>query len=536
MDLLLLHPPAAKAAEPPLGTAILLGHLRQAGFAVAALDANLDAFLHLLDPQQLALAAGSAPPAALRRAMGNAPRALQLLRSAAAGDSFARYSAAVHHLNQALQAYSGQGPERLTLGDYSHAGLSEFSPEDLERLTAGSVSTLFAGYFRSVLLPRITALAPRFLAISVNYRHQILPAFELAGLLRRALPELRLVGGGGIFSAWRSELRCRNLRFSAFDHIVFGPGEGPLSDLAAGCSDDDYFLEGGETVAFRPDYSFAAVGDYLSPRPVLQVSASRGCYWRRCQFCPEAATPTHPYSSLTPAEFPKLLRWLQKEHGVQHFHLTDNAIPVKVLKALAAEPNDNRALSWHGFVRFERALLDESLVAGLAAGGCRLLQLGLESGSQVLLDRIGKGTRLEEVSRILANLQRAGIASYVYVMLGVPGENEADAEQTLEFLQAHAEAIGFLNLAIMNLPRESELLTSPQAAGIAALAPLPEGEPLGLYRGFTPVSGWGRSEARRFLQQRLLASPAIRAIVQRTPPLFTSNHAFLFGSKPVEKL
>jgi Radical SAM superfamily len=227
---------------------------------------------------------------------------------------------------------------------------------------------------------------------------------------------------------------------------------------------------------------------------------------------------------------------LQRQHGVEHFHLTDNALPVPVLKALATPAAEGPGYSWHGFVRFEPALLDEALVAGLAGGGCRLLQLGLESGSQSLLDRIGKGTRLEQVSRILANLQRAGIASYVYVMLGVPGETESDAERTLEFLERHAESIGFLNLAIMNLPRESELLASPQAAGIATLLPLSEDEPLGLYRGFTPVSGWGRSEARRFLQQRLLASPAIRAIAQRTPPLFTSNHAFLFGSKAVEKL
>lgn len=535
MDILLLHPPAAKAAEPPLGTAVLLGHLRQAGFCADAIDANLDAYLHLLAPQALQQAAGPAPAPGLRRAIRNAPRALQLLRSPAAADSFARYSAAVHHLNQALQAHAGDGGERLTLGDYSHAGLSEFAPEDLARLTAGEVGTLFAPYFRQQLLPRVAALAPRILALSINYRHQILPAFELAGLLRRAFPKLILVGGGGIFSAWRSELRRRNLSFAGFDHLVFGPGEAPLSALAAGGA-LDYFLEGRSPVAFVPDYSFAPIGAYLSPRPVLQVSASRGCYWRGCLFCPEAATPTHPYSSLAAAEFPQLLRSLRRQYGVEHFHLTDNAIPVPVLKALATPAASGTGFSWHGFVRFEPALLDERLLAGLAAGGCRLLQLGLESGSQALLDRIGKGTRLEQVSRILANLQRAGIASYVYVMLGVPGETEADAERTLAFLEAHAESIGFLNLAIMNLPRESELLAAPEQAGIAQLSPLPENEPLGLYRGFTPTGGWGRSEARRFLQQRLLASPNIRAIVQRTPPLFTSNHAFLFGAKTVEKL
>jgi hypothetical protein len=260
--------------------------------------------------------------------------------------------------------------------------------------------------------------------------------------------------------------------------------------------------------------------------PVLPVSASRGCYWHRCLFCPEAAAPTQPYAVLPAASFPELLGELAGRHGVRHFHFTDNALPVSVLRRLAVG-GIPPGLSWHGFVRFEKALLDPDLVAGLAASGCTMLQLGLESGSQRVLDRLRKGTQLAEVAAILANLKSSGIASYVYVMLGTPGETAEDADLTLRFLEAHAGAIGFLNLAIMNLPRESGLLTDP-AAGIADSELLGEDEPLGLYRSFAPAAGWGRREARRFLDRRLLASPAVRTIIQRTPPLFTSNHAFLF--------
>jgi len=44
-DLLLIHPPAARAAEPPLGTAVLLSHLRRGGATAEAIDANLEAHL-----------------------------------------------------------------------------------------------------------------------------------------------------------------------------------------------------------------------------------------------------------------------------------------------------------------------------------------------------------------------------------------------------------------------------------------------------------------------------------------------------------
>ncbi|OHB28716.1 MAG: radical SAM protein [Desulfuromonadaceae bacterium GWC2_58_13] len=530
MDILLLNPPATKAGEPPLGLAVLLGFLRSRGLQTDAIDANLDACLYLLDEERLRRAAGPTPSTALRRALNHTARSLRFLRTPAACRSFSRYQTAVHHLNHALGAYTPpEGEERLTLGDYTHDGLSEFVPTDLERVLRGEAVTLFDDYFRQQLLPQVLQRAPKMVGISVNYRHQVIPAFALAGLLRRHCPGLTLVGGGGMLSSWRSALKEQSLRFSTFSHLVFGPGEASLEALAKGIGPTDYFLEDPAVVAFEPDFSFASPTAYLSPKPILPVSASRGCYWRRCLFCPEAASPTHPYAGSEPGAFVDLLTTLAARYGVRHFHLTDNAVPIPVLREMVIRREELAGIGWHGFIRFEQDLLDPGFVSGLAASGCRVLQLGLESGSQRVLDRLRKGTRLEEVARMLDNLRRAGIATYVYIMLGTPGETREDAELTLRFLERHAGAINYLNLAIMNLPRESRLLDDPSATGIDASAPLSEEAPLGLYRSFVPASGWGRGEARRFLQQRLLGSPVIREIVNRVPPYFTSNHAFLFS-------
>jgi hypothetical protein len=91
--------------------------------------------------------------------------------------------------------------------------------------------------------------------------------------------------------------------------------------------------------------------------------------------------------------------------------------------------------------------------------------------------------------------------------------------------------IDYLNLSIMNLPRGSELLDQPQQHGIETSRLLSEAAPLGLYQSFSATGDWDRKAARRFLDQRLLGEAAIRAIVQRTPPWFTSNHAHFFGKR-----
>jgi hypothetical protein len=528
-DVLLIHPPATRPAEPPLGTGVLLTHLRRRGIRAEAIDANLEAYHHLLEEERLSAAAGPSASTTVRRAVRHAARALSFLRSPAAA-SFPRYAAAARHLNAALSAHRGEcRSERLTLGDYTHGGLSEFSPPDLSRVADGREGTVFGGYFRENLIPRVAGLRPRCVGISVNFRHQVLPAFELAGLLRRALPGVPVVGGGGMLTSWERPLIAAGRRLPAFTRLVFGPGEGALASVATGdASRDDYFLRGSGETEFLPDFGFADLRGYLSPEPVLPLAASRGCYWGRCGFCPEAVAPTHPHRAHDPAMVPELLRELSLRYGVARFHLTDNAIPPRTLRALAARADALRGLSWHGFARFERDLLAPGTAAGLAAAGCAMLQLGLESGSQPLLDRMGKGTRVSEASAILANLQAAGIATYVYVMLGAPGETAEDAEATLAFLERHAAEIDFLNLSILNLPREAEGETVSGGDGAERDRAGREDETLGLYRPVPPTAGWGRPQARRFLSRRILGSPVLRGIVARTPPGFASNHAFFF--------
>ena len=528
-DILLIQPPALKPAEPPLSLAILSAAIKARSLKVAAIDANLDAFQFLLDADRLASLVGNHPPTAVKRALVHQQKSLNLLRPGDPGVSLARYGTAVRYMNQLLALWSQRNAaQRLTLGDYQHTGLSPFSPTHLRALAEGEEKTLFHEYFLTKLLPRVEQLQPRLISLSINFLHQALPAFELAGMLRRCLPQATLVAGGGLISSWQEPLRRHHLQLPPFDRVIFGPGEAVLPELVAGHAKADYFLADNSQIGFAPDFDFALWDQYFSPQSVLPLSASRGCYWQNCLFCPEAAAPVHPYAVSAAADFVQMMQTLADRYSVRFFHLTDNAIPVNILKELAARRDTLKKLSWFGFVRFEKALEDADFVRQLAASGCRMLQLGLESGSQQVLDRLGKGIHLDGAARILENLQGAGIASYVYIMLGTPGEQQQDAELTLDFLEQHAARIGFLNLSIMNLPRNSELLDDPSQYGIASAQPMGEEGMLGLYSQFQPLNGWDRAAARRFLDRRLLGSPAIRQIVKRTPPMFTSNHAVFF--------
>jgi radical SAM superfamily enzyme YgiQ (UPF0313 family) len=176
------------------------------------------------------------------------------------------------------------------------------------------------------------------------------------------------------------------------------------------------------------------------------------------------------------------------------------------------------AVPWYSFARADRQLADPAFCRRLKESGCLMLKLGLESGDQGVLDAMDKGIDLALVARVLTALKQAGIATYVYLLFGTPSESLAEARKTLTFIAEHHEAVTFLNLAIFNMP-----VCSPEAKTMA-VHNFYEGD-LSLYTDFVHPRGWGRKEIRVFLDKEFKRHPAITPIIQRDPPLFTSNHA-----------
>lgn len=79
--------------------------------------------------------------------------------------------------------------------------------------------------------------------------------------------------------------------------------------------------------------------------------------------------------------------------------------------------------------------LDEETVALLAEMGCYRLWLGAESGSQKVLDAMGRRTNAGRAGEMIRLLKKHGIQSGVFIMLGYEGEEIADLDDTVRFLR-----------------------------------------------------------------------------------------------------
>jgi radical SAM superfamily enzyme YgiQ (UPF0313 family) len=331
----------------------------------------------------------------------------------------------------------------------------------------------------------------------------------MIGFLKRECPEVKLVLGGGLVTSWIRRPLWKNPFEGLVDHLVAGPGEIPLLSLMGVTQSGDNH--------YSPNYDSLPVRDYLAPGPILPYSSSSGCYWNRCSFCPERAEG-NPCAAI-PAEevIADLLRLVDRQNPVL-IHLLDNAISPSLMKAITKHPP---GVPWYGFARITRHLTDLDFCFALRRSGCVMLKLGLESGDQTVLDSLQKGIHLEEASSALKNLEKAGIATYVYLLFGTPPEGLIEARRTLEFVVKHHECIGFLNLAIFNMP-----IHGPETRKMETKS-FYEGD-LSLYASFDHPKGWSRRLIRQFLDKEFKRHPAIAPILRRDPPVFTSNHAPFF--------
>ena len=502
--IILIHPPVAKPSEPPAGIAKLSACLKINGVSHQVIDANLEGMLYLVR----ATAQDGAPYGRWNvRACKNLEENLTALRNHATYASKSRYSRAVLDVNHVLNLAGKPYGVNLSLSDYADNKRSPVKSGDLIQAAENPEANFFYPYFTGRLTQVITE-SPEFIGFSLNFLSQALCTMAMIGFIKKIHPRQKIILGGSLTTSWVQITGRTNLFPGLVDEVVAGAGEQKLLTLF-GITD----VQSGAST----DYRLLMENQYLSPGFILPYSAARGCWWRKCTFCPEKAE-ANPYLPQPVSSVTEELQMLSRLTHPSLIHLLDSSIAPSLLKALAGEPP---GVPWYGFTRVTPHLTDKDFCQALKASGCAMLKIGIESGDQTVLDYLNKGIDLHEVSAALRALKQAGIATYCYFLFGTPPETESSAVKTLDFVSRHHDCIDFLNLAIFNLPT-----TSVEAQNLAT-NDFYEAD-LSLYNSFHHPGGWQRPDVRNFLTKIFKKHPSITPIVRHTPEFFTSNHAPFF--------
>lgn len=500
--ILLINPPVAKPCEPPASIARLGGALRDAGIDWSLVDLNL---LCLLDQFELPC---DYDDTWSTRAWKNRYANLESVRSTGTFRSPDRYRRAVQDLNRVISNAGRNSGLDVTLENYTSSQLSPLSSSDLLESAEKFQKNHFFSSFSSHLEKYLAEHDTDYIGLSLSYLSQALTGFAVIGHIRSVRPDIKLVVGGGLVTSWMNSPNWNDPFSGLIDHCIAGAGETELLQIL------------GRTAEERLgsyDYDDLPLDHYLAPGRVLPYAATYGCYWKRCKFCPDYAEDSCYLAKSADGAVDELAG-LVESYNPSLIHLLDNALSPALLKQLVER---SPGVAWYGFVRFEKNLEDLDFCRALRRCGCSMLKLGLESGSQRVLDQLDKGINLKRAATVLNNLHRCGIATYVYLLFGTPAETEDDALMTLDFVRKHHETITFFNLAIFNMP-----VCGSEAAHIGTR--FSDGD-LSLYCDFEHPRGWDRRHVRDFLQKQFRKDPLVRPIELRNPGVFGSNHAPFFG-------
>ncbi|MBL8899963.1 MAG: aspartyl/asparaginyl beta-hydroxylase domain-containing protein [Planctomycetes bacterium] len=313
------------------------------------------------------------------------------------------------------------------------------------------------------LLDAVLARDPEAVGICVAFPEQGVDALRLLRALRRRRPDLHLCVGGPLITQFAERWLADGWLLDHCDSVCIGDGETALVELCealegrrpldsvrnlwrrdaqghlrqpAGPPQLERFEE-----LPSPRFESADLRMALTPEPIYPLMLSRGCYWGRCTFC--SIGWRENYRAAAEAKIAADARELARRYGARYVQLQDSSVPPRAARLLAETiASEDLGLYWVGGFKLERCLLEEEYCRTLAAGGCRSLQIGLESASQRVLDRMDKGYRAADAPRMLANLHRAGIAPELLWFVGFPTETRAEALETLEFLDRHRDLYG----------------------------------------------------------------------------------------------
>jgi hypothetical protein len=373
----------------------------------------------------------------------------------------------------------------LTLSFSESGGLQSSSPQDIGYWAQDSRSNPFRDFLEKDTLPRIAAASPALVGISVTYSSQVLAAATLSVLIHERLPGVPIVYGGSMPTRWYNDLESLPQVFDWCDYLVAFEGEMALSALWSVLKGKGK-LEHVPNLAYRergrilktalsfqdlnalptPDYRGLPLDLYLSPEPVLLLSTSRGCYWSRCRFCSVSPSMRLRYRVRDPDLVHRDILTLYSTYGARCISFADDCVAPSTLGRIADKlRRRGPRISWQCEVRFEPAL-DRKLLRSMRRAGCVNLIFGLESYCGRVLSLMDKGTRTEEIKRIVTDCRKVGIAFNLQLFFGFPGETLAEAETTLEFVQQQLHGAATIGGGVFELQKGSRLAEEPSAFGL----------------------------------------------------------------------
>ncbi|MBI4956731.1 MAG: radical SAM protein [Myxococcales bacterium] len=191
-------------------------------------------------------------------------------------------------------------------------------------------------------------------------------------------------------------------------------------------------VEGPPRAAVPDLDALACPHDYFDTHIAM---TSRGCPWA-CTFCGAETSWGRGFRALSVERVVDMLERAVGRLPVKMVQIKDDTFTTDKKRVVAiCERIRARGLSFFWSCDTRVDLLTEPLLRAMRLAGCERLSLGVETGSQRILDAIDKKITVAEIVRSTELAKAVGIKVRYYMMLGNRGETAETFAETLAFLE-----------------------------------------------------------------------------------------------------
>jgi len=171
---------------------------------------------------------------------------------------------------------------------------------------------------------------------------------------------------------------------------------------------------------------------YSNAQPIF---TSRGCPGM-CTYCNSHQTFNRVFRARSAENVVNEIECLVRECKTREIHIWDDNFLTDKKRVFAISDNIKKRnlkvkFAFPNGVRAD--FIDKDVIGALKNMGAYSVAIGVESGSQEVLEKARKGIKLEKMEEALRLIKESGLESWAFFIIGLPGENADSIRKTIEF-------------------------------------------------------------------------------------------------------
>lgn len=184
----------------------------------------------------------------------------------------------------------------------------------------------------------------------------------------------------------------------------------------------------------------------LMKGPFTFIVTSRGCP-AGCTYCIKHVTYQNSVRLLSPRRIMEELHLLSGM-GIHNIHMYADLFTVnraQVMELCELIIKDGLRIKWTCNSRVD--YVDEEMLMTMGRAGCWMISWGIESGNELILRKAHKGASPKKARQALLWAKKAGIRSWGYFIIGLPGETVETIRETIDFSKSLPLDIALFHVA-----------------------------------------------------------------------------------------